>query len=737
MKKRKIIGVSIISVIVILVGGVIFSFNNMNPASATIAIFEGQPYQITFKKAIKQSSIKDGSIYVQDEQGKKVAATFALANDRKTLIVSNLPIGKYKVVVDKSSFGKKSILIKNRQIDVQVLDKVTNIASKEALQAYFNTILQTQQMATPTFTMNEQESAVMEDSGSSMENAVPSKDSHSTTNNQVDGIEEGDIVVTDGENIYMLKENVVKILQAKDVKNMKELSTITFSDQSYPVNLMVHDDVLIVIYSSHVERKDVEYYDGKTITKAAFYNVQDGSNPKLIREIGQDGYITGSRKKGDTFYLVTGHTPNYWIMNEDKDVQLQPEVYSNNTSELLPLDRIHVLPENPQPHYLVVSALDLSSLETAAVNTQSYLGDSGTMYMSDNAIYIAAMNYMYWPMFMMEPIVEEPILEDAIIDVVTDDAARTTVWAPPPAQENKTTIYKIAINKTSIEMAAKGEVKGHILNQYSMDEHNGHFRVATTNQGQWWANNDSNSNNTLHILDNNLVEVGKLDNLARGEQIYSTRFMGDKVYIVTFEQVDPLFVIDASNPTNPKVLGELKIPGFSNYLHPLGENHLIGIGYDTRVEIDPYTKQPIVRTGGMKISLFNVSDVSNPIEQDNVIIGGSGTYSPVQYDAKALFRDVAKGYYGFPVSIYEDDPATQWGTKYKGSGSQIYNISTSGIELVADLVTPAAAGEQYDDWYKNIQRLMYIDETLYTVAVGEVKSYDLNTFEQTSYLKLQ
>jgi len=231
------------------------------------------------------------------------------------------------------------------------------------------------------------------------------------------------------------------------------------------------------------------------------------------------------------------------------------------------------------------------------------------------------------------------------------------------------------------------------------------------------------------IYDENLNEVGKLTDLARGERIYSARFMGEKAYIVTFRETDPLFVIDVADPKNPTVLGELKIPGFSNYLHPLDDTHLIGIGYDTKVEIDSYSKQPIVYTMGMKISLFDVTDVENPIEVDNEIIGGRGTYSEVQHDHKALYRDQKKGHYGFPISIYDED-------QYVGSGALVYHITPKGIELAGDFVKKAQ-GEQYEDWETTIRRLLYIDNTLYTIANHEITAYNKQNFNKQGSIVLK
>ena len=539
----------------------------------------------------------------------------------------------------------------------------------------------------------------------------------SGTNNQVDGIEEGDVIITDGSFIYSLVDDQLIITSAKDPARLSVVKKLKLGENAYPTHLLLHNKTLIVGYSTYMESVKGNYYDGKSVAKFAFYDVKDPENPTLLREIGQDGSLTSVRKSGNILYMISSQTPNYWMLREGVDVELRPFTYDSSADSMaLSLDRIHLLPGSTEPNYLVVSAVDVSNIKQATVNTQSYLGNSGSMYMSQNAIYMTAMDYSMIP-FMSDT-----------------ETSSISVDRVMPAYSNETTVYKIAVDKTAIDMVAQTKVKGSVLNQFSMDEHNGYLRIATT-EGEAWGTN-AESKNHLFILDKDLKQVGNVSDLARGERIYSARFMGDKAYIVTFKQVDPLFVIDVANPTAPKVLGELKIPGFSNYLHPIGENHLLGIGYDTEVTMQPGAKEPIVLMQGMKLSLFNVTNLANPIEQDSVVIGGRGTYSDVQHDHKALFRDVENHLYGFPITIYE--PRDDYNLNYKGTGAQLYKVTVDGgIELAADLVKPPAKGEQYEDWYQVVQRLLYIDDALYTVSRSQIKSYDLNTFKPISSVELK
>ncbi|ATP38836.1 hypothetical protein CSE16_01725 [Solibacillus sp. R5-41] len=675
-------------------------FDKKIEAYASTIVQAGEPYFVSFDQALTAKSLSDDSILIVDQQGNTVKATLHLDETSKVLTIKGLAAGNYMVHVKKAAFHNKKMLQKDFQFDLQVVNKITKITSEKDLKEYFSTFTTMNDYAVPQESeKKEMSSEVAMDSGSA------GGAEYSTTNNQVEGIEEGDIAITDGQYIYSVVDNQIMIT---DAKNMKVVKKLIVSKDVYPSHLMLHQNTLIVAYSAYIETSKEPYYDGKSVAKVAFYDVKDAKNPKLIREIGQDGYITNLRKAGNYLYIVSNQTPNYWMLHEVEDMDLLPYTYdTNGVDQALPFEKIRILPESNTPNYLIVSSIDVSTIASAKLNTESYLGNSGQLYMSQNAIYVASMNYSSMPILRSE--------------------AEATSESLMLAEANETTIYKICVDKTAIRLAAQGKVKGSVLNQFSMDEHNGFFRIATTEGNAWGS--EANSKNHLFILDDALKQVGAVNDLAKGERIYSARFMGDKAYVVTFKETDPLFVIDTKNPKAPKVLGELKIPGFSNYLHPIGENHLLGIGYDTEVKMEPGSKEPMVLTKGMKLSLFNVTDLNNPIEQDAVIIGGRGTYSAVQHDHKALYRDSRNNYFGFPITIYEPGKDENRLT-YKGTGAQVYKVTAAGIELAGDLMEPARPGEQYEDSYNVVQRILYTGDTLYTVSPSKITSYEMNTFKK-------
>ena len=722
MKRRIFAGGILVVAIAMITSLVLFFFGQKLEVMSASTVMINQPYHVHFSKALDERSIKERKIFLTNADGDQVDAQLTLDDTKQSVKVENLKPGQYVLHVEEKAFEQKSFNTKKQVIEFKVIEEIEKISSVQDLQDYFNTILNRE-------TKN-REVAVEESGGLEFEALNQASDkasagagsgpSHSSTNNQVEDIEEGDIVTTDGQFIYSILDNQVVITDATK-SNLKIASKIILDSNSYPTQLMMHNDMLIVITDQYIETKKDGYVSGISMTKAAFYNVKDAANPKLIREIGQDGYMNGVRKYDNTLYIVTNKTPDYWLLAEQTGVELRPYTYDSEEGEELEpmeIDNLTILPGSSEPNYTIITAIDLANFESSKVQTEGFLGGSSALYMSKEALYLTAVNYL--PITTFEGNASTKIAADMAI---------------MPIRATDTDIYKFVIDGTNVEFKATASIKGSILNQFSMDEHEGYFRVATT-EGNVFLDGDEPTKNHLFIYNENLEKVGEVTDLAKGEKIYSARFMGDKAYIVTFKQVDPLFVIDLQNPEKPAVLGELKIPGFSNYLHPLDENHLIGIGYDTENRVDDDTKEPFTTTTGIKISLFDITDYANPKEQDTVVIGGRGTHSEVEYNHKALFRNEQYSYFGFPVIVYEGKG--EYDVEYKGSGAVVYEITAEkGINLKGDLVVPAKEGEQYEDWDSLISRLLYIDDTLYTVSREELKSYDLKSFKEIGSVKLK
>jgi len=263
-----------------------------------------------------------------------------------------------------------------------------------------------------------------------------------------------------------------------------------------------------------------------------------------------------------------------------------------------------------------------------------------------------------------------------------------------------------------------------------MDEHEGYFMVATTTQ--LWSRFGSKMHNNVYVLNDDLKVVGKIEGIAPDERIYSARFIGDRLYMVTFKRIDPFFVIDLSNPKKPEILGKLKIPGFSDYLHPYDENHIIGIGKETASN----------QWGGtsikwVKLALFDVSDVNNPKQIDKYEIGDSGTDSEALRDHKAFLFDRKKNLLVIPVrEVIQKPYYDQSSRRYISNiwqGAYVFGLTPkSGFELKGTI--SHFSGDEDQGYYWNspfaVRRSLYMDDVLYTVSAKKIKANSIDDIEE-------
>ena len=393
---------------------------------------------------------------------------------------------------------------------------------------------------------------------------------YSDTNIQVAGVDEADIVKTDGDYIYLVSGNKTIIVSAYPPEQARGLSEIEL--EGTVIGIFINGDRLVVfeeetpyyaypgIRWDSVEKFYMPYVSPKIFVKV--YDVSDRENPRLQREVSTDGSYVSSRMIGDYAYVVV----NEPVYEEDDEINL-PRIYSDGNEKGTEIPATDIYYSDVADNYYMYTTI-------IAINTQDddqeptyetiLLGASSNLYVSMDNIYLT------FP-----------------------------VWGGDVGDSQKTAIHRIHIDGSVMNYTASGEVPGMVLNQFSMDEYDGYFRVATTTYGETTQNN-------VYVLNMSLNITGSLTDLAQGETIYSARFMGKRGYLVTFKQIDPLFVIDLENPYDPKVLGYLKVTGYSDYLHPYDENHIIGIGKETTDAGEFAWYQ------GVKISLFDVTDVSQP-----------------------------------------------------------------------------------------------------------------------------
>jgi inhibitor of cysteine peptidase len=575
------------------------------------------------------------------------------------------------------------------------------------------------------------------------ESAEPATTVYSMTNIQVEGVDEADIVKSDGEYLYIVSGDNVTIVKAYPPEEAKVLSKISLTggiagifingdklavfETEYGIYPLYEGEVVYDLPSSSEEVNESTGDDETEVapppkngstpeeppkvpelivyepptTSIKVYDVSDRGNPVLKRNFSVDGNYFSSRMIGDYVYVVA----TQWSVFIETDVFL-PRVHSDNETEVILPDDIYYYNFSDSSYsFTTIVALNIKNDAQAPTHETILLGATSTIYVSQNNIYLTFPNY---------------------------------TWKENETM--KTSIQRIKIDKQAITFAAQGEVPGYILNQFSMDEYNGYFRIATTTGHVARTFTEATSENNVYVLDVNLNVVGKLEDLAPGEQIHSARFMGDRCYLVTFRKIDPLFVIDLKEPTDPKVLGKLKVTGYSDYLHPYDENHLIGIGKETvAAEEGDFSWHQ-----GVKISLFDVSDVSNPVEVAKYEIGDRGTDSPVLWDHKALLFDRERNLLVIPVMVAEIDesdyngdiPDNAYG-EYVWQGAYVFEISLDGLELRGRIThmngnTLLDGGYYRRYGYYNyvVQRSLYIDNVLYTISSMKVKMNNLETLAE-------
>ncbi|WP_449537360.1 beta-propeller domain-containing protein [Ferdinandcohnia sp. Marseille-Q9671] len=686
-------------------------------------VLANKAWTIQFSEKIDKASVAKSLIFVQDANGEKEDVTVTLSSDQKAITIHPPKNGyasdeRYTLHIDKnvkSPVGRK--LRSGKDISFVVKEDLPTVGNREKLKEIFQTaIAEEKQNQKSSFFSRESSSedmAVSEEAAGG-DNSAKSSEGHSETNTQVSGVDEADIVKTDGKHIYQIVDGKLNIIKAAPATDMKLVASIPFTHSFSPSQMFLYENQLVAIgHSFHgdtfTNNKRTMIYPPRHFetTMAIVYDIKDPSKPKEIRRVEVEGHHVTSRRINNYVYLVANHYPNYWIMEDikDDDVELRPrysDSVSSEESSFIPYEKIQYMPGSKETNFTLLAAFNLDEPESEASIT-SYLGSGDQLYMSKENIYIAVTNYHAIP------------------------------YRDSQSYSPDTSIYKFSVEGDQVQFHSSADVPGTILNQFSMDEYKGNFRVATT-KGDTWDVNSPSANN-LFIYDENLKQIGSLQDLARGERIYSARFMGERIYIVTFKQVDPLFVIDASNPSNPNVLGELKIPGFSNYLHPYDENHLIGFGYDTKVVADKsISGEPRVYTDGIKISLFDIQDVNNPKEKFTEIIGGRGTYSSLNYDHKALLFSKDKGIFAFPITVYQNIEGAAYEQKFEFQGAYVYDVSPEGIHLKSKLSHHVGP---YETWEDEIQRMLTIGDTLYALSPTKISAYNSKDYKKITEASLR
>ncbi|MDD3285022.1 MAG: beta-propeller domain-containing protein [Patescibacteria group bacterium] len=626
--------------------------------------------------------------------------------------------------------------------------------------------------------------AVFNESSSQGAKSLVAGDDYSQTNVQVEGVDEADIIKTDGRYIYAVVYQDLYIIQADPVEETRAVAKISFT--SRPSDIYLDGQRLVVIGADNQLMESSVYQNFRRQSPYTFVKIFDLSNPaspKQIRDLDFEGSYRDSRVVGGRLYLIIDNY-NTYIPGENVVPRLVDggKILANDCSStgrcFAPDVYYFDLPYDSY-NFTSINTLDLRA-DDASVAAQTYiLNGAQTIYVSAENLFITYTQYLDegdLRLAVMQAVLGSKLssaeqariekINQADSDVLSASEKKQKLLqlfqnflnSQSPAElvsleteisaalkqeyENqsqnweRTIIYKLALNGGQPVYRATGSVPGAVLNQFSLDEDaDGNLRLATTRSRNFSALADGqDSYANVYILSADLQLLGKLENLAPGERIYSVRFLGKRAYLVTFKQTDPLFVIDLSDVRAPKLLGELKVPGFSNYLHPYDDNTLIGLGQDTT--LDAYGN---VRTGGLKLSLFDVSNPANPRELDSYIAGGAGSASLASSNHKAFLFSRDRNLLAVPASLTS---SLDRGRVYF-SGALVFAVEQGKFILKAQIDHSDGGKYQRADYWcgsycydNSVQRILYIKDALYTFSNKYLKVNRLSDFEALQSVKL-
>ena len=568
--------------------------------------------------------------------------------------------------------------------------------------------------------------------GASVSNKKSSSENdYSTTNIQVENVDEADITKTDGNYVYSISENNVLITNVENPENMKIEASL--SNSGYvPEDIILYNGKLVVISTNYTSSSQYTYYNKSSNdnTMVTTYDILDKTRIKKVNEyVVYSRYYTSRCINGQLLVICSD------MLRKEND-KIVTYYMENNEKKEIGLNNIKYLKGEATNYQTIIASTNLNTNES--VKLSEYLFNIENAYVSENNIYLVNSEYNN-----KTPIFEniKNLLLKGIIGYIRN------IEMTDYDYNKYTTIYKFKINDDgSLKYNNKTKEEGSTINQFSLDEYQNNLRVALS----------GNEGSRIVIFDENLKKIGSTEYLSKGERMYSTRFLENKAYMVTYKNTDPLYAIDLSIPTSPKVLGELKIPGYSTYLHPYDENHLIGIGMETKEKVYRDSFGKVKRTTaiitGMKMALFDVSDINNPIQISKTVIGDSRTTSAILTNHKALLFSKEKGLLAIPVNKYESDFEinvnnednisdmesiyTKYNKTYTAEGYFVYNINlTDGFKLKGIIEHEKNTSIGYSYGESKLLRGLWINDNLFTVSEDMIKVNKLDDLSLISELK--
>lgn len=556
------------------------------------------------------------------------------------------------------------------------------------------------------------------------------------TNVQVEGVDEADLVKTDGERIYTLVDGTLRI-SLVTAEGVRHAGSLRFDDGSWHSEMLLRGDTLLLIGGAAgptvfptEARGVVSMPQASPTIVLAEVDVSDPDAPTVVRTLQADGsYVSSRMVDGTTRIAMTSGPVGFeWAYPEGSGLRAERDAIDENREII----RNSTL-ENWLPYVVVsdeaagtetegilldcenvLTPLHFSGLDTLSVLTvdldegigtwseAGVVASGQTVYATADHLYVATQAWTEWWR-------------------LTDDEVRDE------ARETRTSIHYFDTSDPGAPTyVATGSVPGFLLNQFALDEHDGHLRVASTTapEGWWWSDESESRVTVLRRVGANLVPVGEVGGLGEGERIFAVRFMGDLGYVVTFRQTDPLYTIDLSDPEWPAVVGELKILGYSAYLHPAGEGRLLGLGQDADED---------GRTLGTQMALFDVSDPANPVRLSQVTM--EDAWSLAEGEHKAFtFVD------GLALAPFE---SWRWleTSEEERFDAGVMAVRVDGDRLELDAVLRAEAdgpveGKEigrFEPWRQVPIRTIVIGERIFTITNGGIAVFALDGFERLAY----
>lgn len=504
---------------------------------------------------------------------------------------------------------------------------------------------------------------------------------YSGTNLQVEGVDEGDYIKTDGTYIYVLSGNTVKIIDAEKMKLAAQIQQ-DIEDECGLSEMYIDGEQLILVgtvYQNDLEEMEDDVYvvNSQNQTVLQIYDISDLKKIKKTEEIRQDGYYKTSRKIDDIIYLFSIY--DCYIENTENENSLIPRVNGAALAE----NEIYIPKNNYGSSYLIMSAVDIKDASNI-LDQKSILNSGNQFYITKNSVYV----------------------------IQTDCSSEGIIYTVP---------VRFELKGGKMKGRAASSLRGELTDTFAINESGGYLKVLLTD---WNVEGGSSVTpvNRVYVLDMDMNIIGKISDIAPGETIYSARFIGDMGYFVTYRNTDPLFTVDFSEPSDPQIIGELKVTGFSEYLHFYSDDLLLGLGWET----DPDSGERI----GLKLSMYDISDPTKVTEKDKVIIKNVN-YCAAINDYKQILVNPENNLIGFSLESYGQDDNNS------GSRYMVFSYDEEeGFIKEMDYTSESVEAVLTSSWYY-MMRGLFIKDSFYVVEPRQITAFDRkNSFKETGSLAL-